>query len=344
MRIVLVHSGHGFSTLDVGTGLAAGLRANGHEVAEYPLHQTFEAMELLVGAAKTMGIAPTGGYPDPLDLGTMGIPGYVMAKRAELAIFVHGLNVPASIPTALRRGGYPTALLCTESPYSTEREANIAQFYDHVFTNERTAVRLFTNNPPDRAHYLAHAWNPKVHTADGPAVDPCDVFFCGTRYPERDALLNGVDWTGINLVDRSLDYTNAPTPAIFERIIENGVAAAYYRSAAISLNHHRRTKDFSEGGTVDGAESLGPRPYEVAACGGFLVSDARAELADVFGDSVPLYTDSASLERVIRYFLAHPGERQALAARQHAAVQAHSWTSRAAQLLDRCRAPLRAAA
>lgn len=339
MRILVVAPGHGFSTLDVHAGLCAGLRANGCEVFEYPLHTTFETMELLVAAAKEIGIAPEGGYPDPLMLGTMGIPGYAMAKRVEWTIFIHGLNVPPSIPETLRRGGYHTALLCTESPYETaEREASAAQLYEVVFTTDRAAVPLFLGNRPDRVHYLAHAWHPARHTPDGAAADPCDVFFTGTRYPERDALLNGVDWTGIDFRDRTLDYTKKALPALLGDITPNEVAAAHYRSAAISLNHHRTSTLIHEGGghiAPGAAESLNPRAYEVPACGGFLVSDTRAELPDVFGDAVPTYTDSASLERLIRYFLANPDERRVLAARQHAAVLPHSWTQRARQVLDR---------
>lgn len=335
MRIVLVHSGHGFSTLNVGEGIAAGLRANGVDVFEYPLHRTFEAMELLIGAAKMMGIAPEGGYPDPTELGTMGIPGYVMAKRADLVLFVHGLNIPASIPETLRRGGYRTALLCTESPYETDREANAAQFYEWVFTNEKAAVSRFTFNRPDRVHYLPHAYNPQTHTPDGAHAEPCDVFFCGSRYPERDALLNGVDWSGIALVDKTIDYQRQDKAKALSQVVPNAQAAAHYRSAKISLNHHRQVGDFHTHTTIvpGSAASLNPRAYEVPACGGFLISDARAELTDVFGDSVPTYTDSASLERLIRYYLAHNDERRALAARQHAAVAAHSWTFRARSML-----------
>jgi len=339
MRIVVVAPGHGFSTLNVYEGLCAGLRANGCEVFEYPLHQTFETMELLVGAAKEMNIAPPGGYPDPLMLGTMGIPGYAMAKRAEWVIFVHGLNVPESIPETFRRGGYRTAILCTESPYETPlREAIAAQFYDTVLTCDRAAVGFFTNNRPERVHYLAHAWHPDRHTPDGPRAEPCDVFFAGTRYPERDALLGGVDWTGIDFRDRTLDYTRQTLAEALGQVTDNTVVASYYRSARISLNQHRTSTQI--GGddalhiTPGMAESLNPRAYEVPACGGFLISDARAEIWDVFSDSVPVYHDSASLEALIRYFLAHPAERDALAARQHAAVQSHSWTQRARQLLD----------
>jgi spore maturation protein CgeB len=336
MRIVLIHSGHAFSTKDVGDGIAAGLRANGVDVFEYPLYQTFETMELIVGAAKVMGIAPEGGYPDPQYLGTMGIPGFVMAKRADLVLFIHGLQMPASIPATLRRGGYPTALFCTESPYQTAAEANAAQFYDWVFTSERAAVRMFTNNPPARVHYIPHAYNPETHTPDGDREIDCDVFFCGTRYPERSTLLEGVNWEGINLIDRSLDYTKESTPALLDKIVPNRQAAAHYRSARISLNHHRQTTDFISQDVIGAgtAQSLNPRAYEVPACGGFLISDERAELGDVFGSSVPTYTDSGSLEHLIRYFLSHEGERQALAGRQRAAVLHHSWTHRTRTMLD----------
>lgn len=336
MRILVVGSGHGFSTKDVGDGIVAGLLANGVETLTYPLHATFEAMEMLVSAARIVGYEPEGGYPDPINLGTMGIPGYAMARRIDLVLFVHGLNVPASIPVTLKRGGYTTALYCTESPYETDREANAAQFYDWVFTSERAAVRLFTNNRPDTVQYVPHAYNPVTHTPEGTHADPCDVFFCGTRYPERDALLNGVDWAGINVVDKTLDYQRQDMAKALSQIVENGVAASYYRSAKISLNHHRQTTDFTTKATIaaGSAESLNPRAYEVPACGGFLISDARAELDDVFGTSVPTYTDSGSLEHLIRYYLAHEDERQELAGRQAKAVQEHSWTHRARTMID----------
>jgi hypothetical protein len=336
MRILVVAPGHGFSTLDVFSGVVAGLRANGQEVWEYPLHKTFETMELLVASAKKVGIAPEGDYPDPLQLGTMGIPGYAMAKRVELVLFIHGLNVPPSIPETLRRGGYKTAILCTESPYETaEKEAGAAAFYETVFTTDKNAPPLFILNRPDRVHYLPHAWHPGRHAPDGEKADPCDVFFVGTRYEERDELLNGVDWTGIDFRDKTLDYSKNALSELMTQITPNEVTAAHYRSAFISLNHHRTsTLIHGEGHIPSGlAYSLNPRAYEVPACGGFLVSDARAELDDVFEGCVPTYTDSASLENLIRYFLAHPDERNALAKAQHQAIQPHSWVDRAKDLL-----------
>jgi spore maturation protein CgeB len=335
-RIVVVHSGHGFSTYDVGVGLAAGLRANGVAVFEYPLHDTLETAELLINAAKLCDLVPPRGLPDARHIGAMGIPGFVMAHQADAVLFVHGRNVPVSIPMTLRRGGYPTALICTESPYETEaHERAMATQYDVTFTCDRAAVALFTESRPGSVHYLPHAWNPERHTPDGEKADPCDVFFVGTRYPERDALLNGVDWSGIHFVDRSLDYQRTDIRELMPSIMDNAAAAAHYRSAAISINVHRTTAINWRDGHIapHSAESLNPRAYEVPACGGFLISDERAELRDVFGDSVPTFNDSASLERVIRYYLDHPNERAELARQQYQAVQNHSWTQRAATVL-----------
>lgn len=325
MKVLVVESGHGFSTLDVHRGLCAGLRANGVEVVEYPLMDTLESMDLLVGAARLIDISPPGGYPDVFQMASMGIPGMAMAKGVEAVIFVHGLNVPASIPATLRRGGYTTALLCTETPYQIEQERQIAQFYDLVFTNDRAGARLFDLNRPDTVHYLPHAYRPDLHTPDGEMTEPCDVFFVGTRFPERAALLDGVDWAGINLCERTIDY-GKDKAEVLAQITPNERTAAHYRTARISLCHHRADP-------TGLAESLNPRCYEVPACGGFLISDVRAELFDIFGDAVPTYTDSASLETLVRYFLAHPAERDTLAARQRAAIVPHTWTERARDML-----------
>lgn len=329
-RILVIAPGHSFSTYDVYCGLVEGLRAAGATVLTYPLHDTLETMELLVGAAQQLNISER--YPDPMMLASAGIPGFAMAHQVEWVIAVHGLNIPPAIPYAFRQGGYKTALFCTESPYQLVEEAQAAQHYDLVLTSERKALDLF-GKP---THYLPHAYRPSIHTPDGPRAEPCDVFFAGTMFPERAALIDAVDWTGIDFRDKALRYTDsAKVPDLLAQIIGNSDVASHYRSAKIAINQHRTAMHPTYGGTIrpGDAESLNPRAYEVPACGGFLISDPRAELDEVFAGSVPTYTDSDSLGRVIRYYLAHEGERRALAERQRAAVQSHTWASRANALL-----------
>lgn len=341
MKILVIQPGHAYSTADVCDGLVWGLRANGVQVHEYPLRRTLETAELLVGAAKSLQAlgADEDAYPSLYDIAAAGVPGVAMSLQVDAVIVVTGSNLPFAVPLALRRGGYPTALLCTESPYLThKRERHDAAVYDLVFTNDRAAIPLFDRGPAGRVHYLPHAYHPQRHTPDGPKADPCDVYFVGTRFPERDALLSGVDWSGIAFRDHSIRYDKgADEIALAKQIQPNQQVAAQYRAAAISLNHHRTAVDFTGEAYAGPVHSIGPRAYEIPACGGFqLCDDARPELDEVFGGTVPTYRagDSADLERKIRHYLSLPGTREQLARAQREAVAPHSWDVRARQVLE----------
>jgi spore maturation protein CgeB len=74
----------------------------------------------------------------------------------------------------------------------------------------------------------------------------------------------------------------------------------------------------------------------VPACGGFLLSDPRPELLDLFGEHAATYraSDPDDLARQVRYWLAHPDRREAAARGQHEAVQGHSYADRARVLLE----------
>jgi spore maturation protein CgeB len=261
--------------------------------------------------------------------------GRAVAASAATSMGRRRLTPSSPVP----RGGYLTALLCTESPYQTiDREQHDSAVYDLTFTCDRAAVPLFKRSRAGSVYYLAHAYDPGVHQPGEP--DPskvCDVFFCGTRFPERTALLDGIDWTGIDLRDKSVRYDqHATLEEISAQVVPNTTAAAWYRSAKININHHRTIKHPKEAAEIGAgeAESLNPRAYEIAACGGFQVCDrSRPELFDVFGGSVPTYTDSASLEHLIRYYLTHTEEREALRQRQYQAVLHHSWKERAKEVL-----------
>lgn len=341
-RILVIHPGHLFSTSDVYDGLVAGLKANGADVVTFPLDRTLHKAGALMHAGEVYGLPAELMPHDMYALAAQGIPGVAMHQDVDIAIAVTGSNLPWTIPLTLKRGGILTALLCTESPYLTKsREMHDAAVYDAVFTNERNAVPLFTRNAPGTVHYIPHAYNPAVHQP-GPVEDDkvCDALFIGTGFEERQALFDGVDWADIHRVILGTMWDGVGTvEQLLSRLTANEDTAAWYRSAHITINHHRTTGQYGDGTHIQAgdAASLGPRAYEIAACGGFQVcDDSRAEAGDVFGDTLPTYRsgDSADLERVIRFYLARPDERDRLAAAQHQAIVPHTWTARAAQLLS----------
>lgn len=354
MKALVIHPGHAFSTVDVFDGVCAGLRANGVAVVTFDWQRVMEVFTtLVVGAASAGAIAPEQSerlHQFCAFVASADVVGVAATEQVDVAIVVNGLLFPPSRIASLRAIGVPVVCVGTESPYFDRAERAIAPFYDYWFTNERSAVARFAGDGV-RCSYLPMAWNPARHTP--PPVDPdkvVDVVFVGGGFPERKALLEGVDWSGIHHTVRGtlwdLDLMAEQSATDFTRggrysrgAIPNTETGQWHASARIALNLHRRMTYIEQNDPLpDGAaESLGPRAYEIPAVGGFMLSDdERPEVFDVFGDSAATFAawNSADLERQIRYWLAHPDARERQQRAQHQAVQAHSWTQRARVLLE----------
>jgi len=344
MRIAVIHPGAQFSTHDVYIGVVGGLRASGVDVVECRLdtilnwYAATSAHAVRVGAMTEAALDPD--HMCYAALASAHVTRHVLMTEPELVLVVSGHNFHTRDAVALRRHGYRVGVLLTESPYFGETETQIAACYDVAFTNERRAVASFRARGVN-AHYLPHAYNPDIHRLDGPTIDnPPDAAFVGTLFDERKALFGAGDWSDL----RFLHYGVDPDRLSAEDVIDNAHAAAIYRSAAININHHRTTTMHGSGEHIAAAtaESLGPRAYEIAACGGFqLMDDGRSEARDVFGDALVTYRagDSADLGRQVRWWLGDAGARRAYAGAQHAAIQPHSWHRRAPELLERLAAP-----
>lgn len=342
MRVLLIHPGAAFSTHDVYVGMKAGLEANGFEVIPYRLDEALAFYSLVFEAAERGGIVwETTQRPNINGFAALKGITELVNVWPDYVISVSGHNLHFSLPLMARKLGIPSAVYCTESPYF-DHEPVFAQHYDVIFTNERRSVPAFDAKAPGRAHYLAHAYNPHIHYPADPAEGcDADVFFVGSGFPERRRLFEAVDWTGVKFVTHGFLWTAGENPDAMEmdRVLPNERAADYYRTAKINLNHHRTTTVYGAGKHISGldAESLGPRAYEIAACGGFqLCDDSRAERLEVFGDAMPTYRSHSAidLERQIAYYLARPDERDRLALAQYEAIRPHSWHARAAQMMD----------
>jgi spore maturation protein CgeB len=212
-----------------------------------------------------------------------------------------------------------------------------------VFTNERKHQGRF---PHTRyVEYLPMAYNPAVHTPGEAEADlASDVLFIGTGFPERKDLLNAVDWAGIDFklmggfwdTEGAIEGRATLNPT---GVVQNAESVRYYRSALVNLNLHRTTTIYGDTAHIapGEAESLGPRAYELAACGAFqLIDDSRSELVDVFGDALPTFRawDSGDLGRQVRHYLKRPDARARHVRAALEAVRPHTWHARAGQMLN----------
>lgn len=356
-RVFVIQPGATFSTGTYHDGLINGLKQNGVEVIEYRLDVALQLYGAMIEAAIEADklLAP--------------IDAYMYASTEAIAMAVHyepdavlvvsGGNfhpLRAAILKSLgkqRQRPMPVAVLCTESPYETERyEREMAIVYDHVFTNDKYAIPLFTYSHPSKVHYLQHAYDSTVHKLG--MVDPakvCDAFFVGTGFPERKELFDGtlgedgirrggVDWQGINFkrlgymwTEDAVQDTLAP-----KDVTDNAIVADWYRSSKVNINQHRTIRDYTAFDHINPTEaySLGPRAYEIPACGGFMLSDYRPELTDVYNEYAATYRagDSEDLGKQIRYWLNNDTLREEFALAQHDLVQPHNWSNRAKFILE----------
>jgi spore maturation protein CgeB len=82
---------------------------------------------------------------------------------------------------------------------------------------------------------------------------------------------------------------------------------------------------------------LNQRVFDVPACGGFLLTDARRQLEELFevGREAIAYGSAAELEDLTRYYLAHDGERRRVIEKGRARVLAdHTYVHRLSRLVE----------
>ena len=86
---------------------------------------------------------------------------------------------------------------------------------------------------------------------------------------------------------------------------------------------------------------MNQRVFDVPACGAFLLTDARAQLAELFepGREVAVYQEPGEIPGLVRHYLAHPGERERIAQAGRARLLAeHTYVRRMGQLVEAMRA------
>lgn len=339
MRILLSYPGHMFSTWDVAEGYEKALKALGHDVRVFDYHNrlAFYNSALAHFAEQERGFRR---HPsDQLVMASESIILEAVDFVPDVVLMVNGMNLHRRAFDLLRRLCIPVVILLTESPYLDEIQATIAS-KGHVaglLTNDRASVGPLGEATGLPVRYLPHSFDPDRHRPR-PMVEHyrSDVFFWGTLWPERIEALAPLG----ELVDDYDIEIGGLDPADIDSddLMTNSELANYYARTKIAINQHR---SIISGGS-DGerhiasgeAYSIGPRAYEIAACGAFQIcDDTRPELHDVFNGHIPTYRDGAELLELVRYYLAHDDEREAKAAAALEAVRGCTFEARAQDIV-----------
>lgn len=344
LKMLLVHPGANWSTQDVWRGYTDAFERAGVRLVHYALDRRIAAwtnyLNYLYRQRKRKGDAKP---PQPVEAiyqAGAEITTRALQHEVEWVFIITGTFILPESFRLMRRAGLKVATMLTESPYDEGLERLMAQMSDVVFTNERTCVEKFRTLAP--TYYLPHSYDPARHNLRPTLANDAlshDVVFVGTGFEERLDLLAAVDWDGIDLgLYGTYDLwgsRNKMRRFIRAGNIANDLTAALYRKAKIGLNLHRTSVGYGRNVKhVTGAESMNPRCYELAATGTFFITDARAEVAEVFGDVAPTFSTPQELGDKIRHYLARDSERIAAGLRLPRLVRGCAFDDRVKIVLE----------
>jgi spore maturation protein CgeB len=292
MRVLLCMPPATFSVAEMARGYRDALRRAGHDVVEYAMGEQLAYHRRAVIQPELERLAWRHASETILQA--------AIYHRADLVLFICPLSFHPIAVELLEWAGFRAAVIHTESPYQDAEQIawNAHGPNLHICTHERTSAERYGWT------YLPHAFDPDVHhpVAADPA-EACDVLFVGTGFKERIALLEAIDWTGINLRLQGV-WDLAPDsplrPFYRDGFVLNGELPRLYASAKICLNPHRYHAE---------AVSLNPRAYELAACGVFQITDDRND-GSTLSRMLVRFTSAEDLGQKIRFYLEHEDARQ----------------------------------
>ena len=327
MKIALIYPGHQFSTYDVAEGHDKGLRELGHDVrsVRYDNAYGFYAESLQHWELLHPGWQYTADTAFAMASERTAIE--VIDWGPDVALIVSATEYHKNAFSLMHKANIPIVAMFTESPYGDDLHNKVmAQtVLRGAFTNEKTTVKSLSDKGKIPVAYLPHSYQPDKHkSAVVENGHSTDVFFFGTLFPERLA-----SFSILSESLRGMRYKfDGPAPnqkGVSPLLtLPNEELVKYYNGTKIALNMHRAS---------DTAWSLGPRAYEIAACGAFQISDNRGELHELFNGSVPSYTNDEELAEVVRHYLSHPDERLEKAKAAHERVKDCTFRQRDAEIV-----------
>lgn len=349
--MLIVAPGAMYSTFDTFRYYERALRRAGCNVKLFRYHNNYMYHSAAIASIEHDGSPPLQDASigqRSMQLAGEDLISRIARQRPDVLLVVSGIALPVAVWPWLKemqrslKNPFKMVMLFTECPYVDEWQLKILPFLDAAFIMDMASLNAFQDIQP-KTYYLPHAFDPAVHKPFdvGPGYQS-DIFMCGTGFPERQELLENINWDGIDLrLFGQWDFASPDSPIasyITNDFLENDIVVSWYNGAKICLNIFRTATWYGDDVAhipVGLAESLGPRCFEVTASGGFLLTDHRPEWDILFGpECAAIYSNAEELEAKIAYFLSHDEERERIAKRGLAAVQPHTYDRRAQQILS----------
>jgi spore maturation protein CgeB len=341
-------------SLPVARACVRALRALGHRVREHDLEPFWPAYQALMRGMADPRLRAAG---ESLRQGLVRIVGEMLLASYTLhppdLVFALA-QAPLDADTLVRIGrlGIPRALWFCEDFRVMRYWPELARAYDVIFHVQPGAFDAPLREAGGFGHALPMAFDPDVHrpvelSAEERARYAADVSFVGAAYHNRVQFLPALAPLGLRIWG-----TGWPAlPALLDCMPEpnahqsSDASNRIFNASKINLNLH--SSPWTDGVNPVG-DYLNPRTFELAGAGAFQLVDERSALASAFaaGHELETFRDLDECRRKIRHFLAHPAQRESIAAAgRRRALAEHTYVHRmqeALRVLEAGPVPLRA--
>ncbi|MBI4019241.1 MAG: glycosyltransferase [Candidatus Aenigmarchaeota archaeon] len=257
-------------------------------------------------------------------------------EKPDLVLVLKGEVLEPFTIESLKKRGIKTANWCMDSPfhplYSSPKVARSIRLYDSFFTPVKDMEKRLMALGFDNARFLPFACDPEIHKPAELSGAEHEAFgsnlcFVGTYYPEREALLSGLERFGLkiwgnewqNCESESLKKSATMRPANGQNM------SRVFTASKIAIGTHQEQS----------MGSLTMRAFEAPACGGFMLVDDRPDLRLFYAkNEMASYRTKKEMLNLIDYYLRNEKERKTMAQRaRKKAIQKHTYVHRIKQML-----------
>ena len=258
------------------------------------------------------------------------------AAQPDAIIILKGETLTGETLTALKALMRPLVSWWVDDPFRAPQAIRLFHLFDVLYMFDKGRLSELEAAGARPIVYLPCACDhqtfqpQRLNPVDYPGLN-CTIGFVAAFYPGRGALLGQMQGLDVGLWgpgwDAAPELQQLPAGTWRGRRITATDAARVYNLAKICPNvHHPQTQ----------LGGLNTRTFEVLATGSFELVDNVAGLDDNFevGREIVTYTSPAHWRELADYYLAHPDERAAIAARGRARVlRDHTYVERLKTIL-----------
>ncbi len=240
------------------------------------------------------------------------LPSFLQAPPRDLFFLQRGDYFPHQIIEAIR---VPKLFWDTEHETKAPDHEHLyrTNVFDHYFIYTHKIIQYYTDRNPvekSKCSILGGAFSPQLCRPLPGVSKDIDILFLGSLTPKRKSILESLQ-------------KHFPTTRVTSVFGEEMVSTI--NRAKIVLNIH----------AIDSVTTE-TRVYEVTGCGSFLLTETLSPENPYPEGSLIQFSHIDELLEKVEFYLIHDKEREGIARRGYEeAVQHHTWTHRAQQILTK---------